>query len=161
MKKTIELKISGMHCQSCEKLIAQELAELNGVIDSKINYSSGRGLVSFESDKISEAAIIGAVKNAGYESEIISAENNGEGGGFEGRGQGAHGQTFGGARRGGAFFKNPDHSGRRHYDFRLGLRLKLPETCALSLRHGHHSYGAPHGSGLLLPGPRVYYDRRS
>ena len=60
MKKTIELKISGMHCQSCEKLIAQELAELNGVIDSKINYSSGRGLVSFESDKISEAAIIGA-----------------------------------------------------------------------------------------------------
>ena len=84
MKKTIELKISGMHCQSCEKLIAQELAELDGVIDSKINYSSGRGLVSFESDKISEAAIIGAVKNAGYESEIISAENNGEGGGFEG-----------------------------------------------------------------------------
>jgi Cu+-exporting ATPase len=71
MKKNITLKIKGMHCSSCEKLIEEELKEVPGVKEVKINYVSGEGSVEVDNE-VSNELILGAVKKAGYEAEMVA-----------------------------------------------------------------------------------------
>ncbi len=73
MSDKLHLKIHGMHCGSCEKLIAAELVEVPGVISSKIDFSSGTGDVEVGPD-VDERFIIEAVKKAGYKAEVDSRE---------------------------------------------------------------------------------------
>ncbi|MEK9165623.1 MAG: cation transporter, partial [Patescibacteria group bacterium] len=72
MQKTI-LKISGMHCASCEKLIEMELSGVNGVKSAKIDSALGQGEVLAEK-KVSDALLLEAVKTAGYQAEIMRRE---------------------------------------------------------------------------------------
>ncbi|MEK7482386.1 MAG: heavy metal translocating P-type ATPase [Patescibacteria group bacterium] len=74
MKKII-LKISGMHCESCEKIIAMELQELPGVSNIKINSAAGSGELEMDSSLVSDQAILQAIEKAGYRGEIVGKEN--------------------------------------------------------------------------------------
>lgn len=47
MKKT-KLKVSGMHCKSCEMLIKDELEEIPGVTEVEASLKDGYVLVSHE-----------------------------------------------------------------------------------------------------------------
>ena len=67
--KEIKLKIVGMHCESCEKLIQMELGDTAGVLESEIDAKTGTGLIKTE-DSIESDAVIEAVKKAGYKAEI-------------------------------------------------------------------------------------------
>lgn len=68
--KEINLKITGMHCESCEKMVAMELEELPNV--EILSISSKTGLAELKvSDHINEAQIIEAVKTAGYEAQVL------------------------------------------------------------------------------------------
>ncbi|MFA4834282.1 MAG: heavy metal translocating P-type ATPase [Patescibacteria group bacterium] len=79
MKKII-LKISDMHCASCEKIISLELKEVAGVETVKVNYQTGEAIIEAESGT-DRNAILDAVKRAGYEAEVVGEEpddrNNG------------------------------------------------------------------------------------
>ena len=75
MKKIIELKITGMHCASCEKLIAEELEGLTGVSEIKINAKKGSGNLVLDTELNHPKEIITAIKLAGYEAKIASEEN--------------------------------------------------------------------------------------
>ncbi len=44
--------IKGMHCHSCAALIEEKLKDLPGVIKSKINYESGKGVIIYDEDAI-------------------------------------------------------------------------------------------------------------
>ena len=72
MKKTIDLKIAGMHCDACEKIIKEELDELGGISNVKIDHQSGLGKLTIDSAKeVSDQAILGAISKAGYQGEIV------------------------------------------------------------------------------------------
>ncbi|MFA6423772.1 MAG: heavy metal translocating P-type ATPase [Candidatus Magasanikbacteria bacterium] len=73
MSKKIHLKISGMHCESCEKIISAELAGVPGIISSHIDAKAGNGIVEVE-DSVVESAVVAAIKVAGYDSEILQIE---------------------------------------------------------------------------------------
>ena len=68
--KELKLKISGMHCESCEKIIQMDLGDIAGVIESDIDSKTGSGLVKTE-DSVSPEVIIKAINNAGYKAELV------------------------------------------------------------------------------------------
>jgi copper chaperone CopZ len=69
MSQTINLKIHGMHCASCEKLIKSELSEIPGVKSSKIDYSAGKGTIKTD-DSVQASEVLDVIKKAGYHAEI-------------------------------------------------------------------------------------------
>jgi Cu+-exporting ATPase len=70
--KKIYLKIIGLHCPSCEKLVTEELADLGGLTDIKVDYHSGEAeAVLSDSRQLSDEDILAAVKRAGYEGTIV------------------------------------------------------------------------------------------
>src|SRR4030067_3249809 len=71
MKKPIELKISGMHCRSCEILTKEELSLLNGVSDIEVSYQKQLAKMMLDYDKNSETDVIEAVKRAGYNASFV------------------------------------------------------------------------------------------
>lgn len=73
MQKT-KLKIKGMHCASCSKLIENQLSEQEGIKMSKVNYESGKAVVVYDKNMISEEKIIGIIEdNDDY--SIVREEN--------------------------------------------------------------------------------------
>ncbi|MBI5071458.1 heavy metal translocating P-type ATPase [Candidatus Falkowbacteria bacterium] len=80
MDRKIKLKIIGMHCGSCEKIIEMELRDIPGLKSAKINFQSGEGEV-IVSEEVSDEQIIKAVEKAGYSVNIIGNVNIGADGG--------------------------------------------------------------------------------
>ena len=66
--KKIKLKIKGMHCKSCEMLIADALEEI-GVSNSRIDSNSGEAEIEFDDNKLSEQEIKETIKKEGYKIE--------------------------------------------------------------------------------------------
>lgn len=77
MKKEITLDIKGMHCESCEKIISQELGELPGVEVKKISSKTGQGFITVDTGKTSLDKIINVVKEAGYKASYVGLELEG------------------------------------------------------------------------------------
>ncbi|KKS33793.1 MAG: Copper-translocating P-type ATPase [Parcubacteria group bacterium GW2011_GWC2_42_12] len=73
MKKHLELKITGMHCASCEKIIAMELGDLPGAENIKIDWAAGKGELDLDIEANQEAEVVEAIKRAGYQAEIINS----------------------------------------------------------------------------------------
>lgn len=73
MSKKIHLKISGMHCESCEKIITAELVGIDGIINSQIDAKAGHGIVETK-ESVEETAVLAAIKQAGYEAEVLEVE---------------------------------------------------------------------------------------
>src|SRR3989338_9668243 len=71
----INLKINGMHCSSCEKIITAELSELPGAVNIKIDALAGTGSLEIDESKVSLEQIRSAVKTAGYEVTAINTED--------------------------------------------------------------------------------------
>ncbi|MBI2037373.1 MAG: heavy metal translocating P-type ATPase [Candidatus Magasanikbacteria bacterium] len=67
----ILLKITGMHCESCEKIIGMELSEIAGVSNVKINFAAGSGELE-ASTEVSNEAIVQAIVKAGNQGEVVS-----------------------------------------------------------------------------------------
>lgn len=70
MIKKIILKISGMHCASCEIITSEELSELPGVSDIHVDANTGIASLILNEDSNNEKEVIAAVKKAGYEATI-------------------------------------------------------------------------------------------
>lgn len=71
MTRELKLKITGMHCGSCEQIIKEDLGELPGVLESKIDSKTGEGLISLTGD-ISAPDIIKVIEKSGYKAEVLS-----------------------------------------------------------------------------------------
>jgi len=73
--KKIYLKITGLHCPSCEKIVAEELTDSGGVTDIKVNYRTGEAeVVIIDEKQISDSDVLAAIKRAGYEAAIVKTE---------------------------------------------------------------------------------------
>lgn len=74
----VNFQVKGMHCGSCEMLIKDELSEIAGASDPKIDFKTGIGSLMLDTAKSSPDAILEAIKRAGeYEANITDIEGNG------------------------------------------------------------------------------------
>ena len=64
--KTMEFKISGMTCASCEEHVNHEVNKLNGIVNSKASYENGNAIVEFDKTKTNETEIEKAINATGY-----------------------------------------------------------------------------------------------
>jgi Cu+-exporting ATPase len=60
------LKISGMHCSSCAKVIKFGLEELNGITSVNVDFGSKKVELEFNSTKINIPEIKNKVESLGY-----------------------------------------------------------------------------------------------
>lgn len=68
----ITLKISGMHCNSCAKLVRGALEEEKGVSAAEVDFDSAQAIVKFDAKKIDFTKINEIIKDLGYKAEKIS-----------------------------------------------------------------------------------------
>lgn len=63
---TTEYQVTGMTCGHCERHVTEEVTQVDGVESVEVSHETGR-LVVTSSQEISDAAIVAAVDEAGYE----------------------------------------------------------------------------------------------
>jgi copper chaperone CopZ len=61
------LRITGMHCNSCARLIELELKDLDGVEEVQADYGAGLASVTYDPAKVDLPALQEGIKGAGYE----------------------------------------------------------------------------------------------
>lgn len=66
----LSLKISGMHCESCEKIIGMELSEIPGIQNVKISSVAGTGELEASPD-VNNSKIEEALVRAGYSGKVV------------------------------------------------------------------------------------------
>jgi copper chaperone CopZ len=63
----ITLKVKGMHCKSCEAMIAENLMDMPGVQEASASEKSQAVTIRFDPSKVKELDLRKAIKEAGYE----------------------------------------------------------------------------------------------
>lgn len=63
---TAEYTVTGMTCGNCEKHVAEEVTEIDGVDSVDVSHETGK-LVVTSSKGIADSDVIAAVDEAGYE----------------------------------------------------------------------------------------------
>jgi copper chaperone CopZ len=61
-----EFRVAGMHCTGCENTITTNIKEIEGVKLVEASFKDSNAIVSFDSSKTNEIAILSAIENAGY-----------------------------------------------------------------------------------------------
>lgn len=67
----INLTISGMHCESCAKIIDIELKEESGINNVNVDYKNSSALIEFDEEKITLEKIIEVISSLGYQAKKI------------------------------------------------------------------------------------------
>lgn len=72
MVRKVELQITGMHCESCETMVKEEVQDLQHVEPVTVDAKTGHAELLVKDAAITDVQIIEAVKKAGYEAKIVS-----------------------------------------------------------------------------------------
>jgi Cu+-exporting ATPase len=64
------LKIKGLHCGSCEKIIELELKNVDGIKSVSVSQPKGIGEFEIDTDKISITQVVEKIAEAGYEASL-------------------------------------------------------------------------------------------
>ncbi|KKU92258.1 MAG: Heavy metal translocating P-type ATPase [Microgenomates group bacterium GW2011_GWA1_48_10] len=73
----LDFQVSGMHCQSCEMLIKEEILALQDIAEVQIDHKSGLGSVKFANGSADSQGILAAIEKAGYKGTLITPKTNG------------------------------------------------------------------------------------
>lgn len=65
-----QIKVKGMHCQSCAEKIEGKLKELNGIEEAKVSFATEQAFVRFNSEKIGLNSIEAKIKEMGYQANV-------------------------------------------------------------------------------------------
>jgi copper chaperone CopZ len=69
LKKTF--RVEGMHCSNCPMEVESIEDDLPGIKKVSASYQKGQMVVEFDEKLVSDAQIIAAVKNHGYQAEAM------------------------------------------------------------------------------------------
>jgi copper chaperone CopZ len=69
--KTVKIKCTEMSCAGCKKKITQSINNLEGIKKINVNLGTKIITVTFDELKTNADKILGAIAEAGYESELI------------------------------------------------------------------------------------------
>lgn len=64
--KTINLKLSGLHCSSCSLNIDGELEELKGVISSNTSYAKQESVIVYDPNLVTPTKFKEIIEQLGY-----------------------------------------------------------------------------------------------
>ncbi|MBM4430413.1 MAG: heavy metal translocating P-type ATPase, partial [Chloroflexi bacterium] len=78
MERQLILKIAGMHCTACERLIREDLGALPGVRDVVVEWEKGLGSLTLDAEQTSLEQVLATIRDDGYEAQVA-----GEGGAEE------------------------------------------------------------------------------
>ena len=67
--KTI-LRSNDLNCPSCVNNIESNLSKMEGVMNAKVHFNTGRIEVEHEAEQVTQENLVEAVRNSGYESEV-------------------------------------------------------------------------------------------
>jgi Cu+-exporting ATPase len=70
------LQVDKITCASCVKRIEDRLCELPGVIDSSVNFASGKVVVTYDSRRMNSEQMIRALTDLGYPARLASFQQN-------------------------------------------------------------------------------------
>lgn len=65
--KTQTFSVQGMTCGGCAKSVARVLTELSGVQSAQVSHSEGKAEVVFDETVVTEAALVEAIEEAGFD----------------------------------------------------------------------------------------------
>jgi len=68
----VELVIKGMNCAACVHRVENAIKSMSGVWDATVNLATGKATVSYVHGFVNLRELTAAVKQAGYEAEIVS-----------------------------------------------------------------------------------------
>ncbi len=71
MKKT-NIKVTGMHCQSCVTVLNRALNKEKGVKSASVNFATEKAAIEFDEKLINEKKLLSVIKNKGYEGHSMS-----------------------------------------------------------------------------------------
>jgi copper chaperone CopZ len=71
---TTELVVRGMNCTGCANSVTQALRAVPGVGNAEVSLQEGRARVRWNDGQQSAQTLITAVKDAGYQAEILTAQ---------------------------------------------------------------------------------------
>lgn len=64
--QTVEFKISGMTCKSCEEHVKQAVNKLQGIISTEVSYDNSNAIIQFDKTQSTIAQIEEAINSTGY-----------------------------------------------------------------------------------------------
>ena len=70
MSETIHITVGGMTCAACQSHVQRALEEQPGVEKAAVNLMTGDAMVVFDPGSVSQAALLEAVRDTGYEAEL-------------------------------------------------------------------------------------------
>jgi Cd2+/Zn2+-exporting ATPase len=81
---TAHLAVPEMDCPSCAGKVDKSLGRLEGVLQSRLNPTTGTAVVTYDADAVDEATVVEAIERAGYEVTGGSDEPSAEAGSDDG-----------------------------------------------------------------------------
>ena len=73
-----DLKVSGMHCESCVKLIEKTLGKAEGVERAVVNFAAGKASVTYDSAVTDPLRLVREIEKRGYGARLIEQSFNAE-----------------------------------------------------------------------------------
>ena len=73
-----DLKITGMHCESCVKLIEKALSKVKGVGSVVVNFAAGKALVNYDPELTDPSRLVKEVEKRGYGARLIEPADTGK-----------------------------------------------------------------------------------
>jgi len=67
MPEQVLLKVGGMHCKSCARLIELEMKDKDGVLAASADDAAGEASIEYDPAKIDLEALRQGVRDAGYD----------------------------------------------------------------------------------------------
>ena len=75
MSEKKEIKVNGMHCNSCVLAVQNSLEDVDGIYSATADLESGKVKLELNSDEVSIEDVDEAVKDAGFELDESSSIN--------------------------------------------------------------------------------------
>jgi len=67
----VKLHVAGMHCGNCQSKVERALKGVPGVYAAIVDWNCGEAEVDFDDDVATPAQLVGAVKQAGYDANVV------------------------------------------------------------------------------------------
>ena len=71
---TIRLKITGMHCESCEKVLKKNLLRVENIKDINLRYNNEIATIMYE-NVIDANRVIDVIRTAGYDATVMNGDS--------------------------------------------------------------------------------------
>jgi copper chaperone CopZ len=68
---TNRFEIAGMHCDGCANGLTAELKQTRGVVSAQVTFSNQLAVVAYDTNRISQAALVKVAREAGFEAKPI------------------------------------------------------------------------------------------